>query len=44
LLPISAANSGGGHRNRARRWRGDVVARARARGTREVSEASDRSV
>jgi hypothetical protein len=42
LLPISAANSGRGRRNQAWRRRGDAVARARARGTREVSEASGR--
>jgi hypothetical protein len=28
LAPISAANSDGGHRNRARRWQDDAVARA----------------
>jgi hypothetical protein len=44
LIPISAANSGGGHQNRARWRRGDAVTRAQARGRREVSEASARSV
>jgi hypothetical protein len=44
FLPISVANFGGGRRNRARRRRDDTVARAWARGTREVSEASNRSV
>jgi hypothetical protein len=38
LRPISAADSGGARRNRARRWRGDVVARARAREEEEASE------
>jgi hypothetical protein len=40
LAPISAANTGGGHRNRARQRQGDAVARAgkrkRTRRAREV--------
>jgi hypothetical protein len=44
LRPISAANFGGGSRNRARRRVGDAVARARARGRREVNATSARSV
>jgi hypothetical protein len=44
LAPILASNSGEGRRNQARWQWGDAVARARARGRREVSEGSDRSV
>jgi hypothetical protein len=44
LRPISVADSSGARRNRARRWRGDTVARARAREEEEASEggATDR--
>jgi hypothetical protein len=42
LRPISAANSGGGRRNRARQQWGDAIARAQAREEEEVSEESDR--
>jgi hypothetical protein len=44
LAPISAANSGGGHRNQARRRRGDTVARAGERKEKRWARGSDRSV